>query len=91
MKDNGWEILTTVAGAFQAEILGGLLEAQGVPVILLQESAGQYAYPVNIGKLGQVEVYVPAELLQEARQVLADYEAGVFQAPEEPEPDPDEE
>ena len=91
MKEYDWEILTTVAGAFQAEILGGLLEAQGVPVILLQESAGQYAYPVTIGKLGQVEVYVPAKILEQARQVLADYEAGVFQSPEEPEPNPGEE
>jgi len=85
MEEYDWVVLTTISGALQAEVISGLLEAQGVPTVLLQESAGQYAYPVTYGKLGKVELYVPGALLERAKQVLADFEAGAFEAPEESE------
>lgn len=85
MEEYDWVIVTTISGALQAEVISGLLEAQGVPTVLLQESAGQYGYPVTFGKLGKVELYVPAILLERAKQVLSDYEAGAFEAPDETE------
>lgn len=85
MEEKDWVIATTIAGQMKAEIIRGLLEAQGVPAVLLQESAGQYAYPVTFGKLAKVEIYVPGDLLYRARQILNDYEAGAFQEEEDDE------
>jgi hypothetical protein len=56
----------------EAEILRGLLEAQGVPAILSQEAAGS-VFPVDVGAFGQVELLVPADRLAEARKALEEY------------------
>jgi Putative prokaryotic signal transducing protein len=79
MPAENWVVLEEVGGSFQAEILGGLLEAQGIPVVLSQEGAGRSAYAVTVGPLGQVQILVPAEALGEARKVLDDYYSGAFE------------
>jgi hypothetical protein len=79
MPAENWVVLEEVGGSFQAEILGGLLEAQGIPVVLSQEGAGRSAYAVTVGPLGQVQILVPAEVLEEARKVLEDYYNGAFE------------
>jgi hypothetical protein len=78
MSDESWETVEEVYGELQAEILRGLLEAQGIPVYLNQEGAGR-AYGLNVGPLGGVQLMVPASLLETARQVLEDYYAGKFE------------
>lgn len=78
MTQSKWERAITVAGDLQAEILRGLLEAQGIQVYLAQEGAGR-AIGLGVGPLGEVEIMVPAEQLEEARQVLSDYRAGRFE------------
>jgi Putative prokaryotic signal transducing protein len=79
MPAENWVVLETVGGSFQAEILRGLLEAQGVPVVLSQEGAGHSAYAVTVGPLGEVQILVPAEELSNARKVLDDYYSGAFE------------
>ena len=83
MKEERWQVLTQVSGQAQAEILGGLLEAQGIRVYISQEGVGHYAYAATVGKLGEVDLLVPEHQLEEARQVLADYQAGRFEQSEE--------
>ena len=82
-EDEEWEAVGVVNGTFQAEILRGLLESQGVEVVLSQESAGRWAYALTVGPLSRVEIFVPVRQAQLARQILADYEAGKFAAPGE--------
>ncbi len=81
MSEENWQIIEEVYGEIQAELLRGLLEAQGVPVILNQEGAGR-AYGINVGPLGMVQIMVPVRLIQEANQVLDDYYAGKFEGGE---------
>ena len=53
----------------QAEIIRGLLEAQGIPAMLSQEAAGSIL-PVDVGAFGQVDVLVAGELAPRAREIL---------------------
>jgi hypothetical protein len=55
----------------QAEILRGLLEAEGITVVLSQEAAGS-VLPVDVGAFGQVELLVPADQAARAREILGD-------------------
>jgi len=78
MSEKNWEVLEVVSGDLQAEMLRGLLEAQGIPAILSQESAGRSVFPVTVGKFGEVQILVQSDRLEEARAVLADYNSGQF-------------
>ncbi len=67
--------LVSIAGDLsraEAEILRGLLEAQGIPAMLSQEAAGSI-YSVTVGAFGQVEVLVASDRVEEARKILAEY------------------
>jgi hypothetical protein len=82
MADQTWEFLTDADGELNAEIMRGLLVAQGIPVTLSQEGAGK-VYGLTIGEFGRVEILVPSGYLTQARQVLEDYENGVFEVDDE--------
>lgn len=79
MPEENWEVLEEIGGSFQAEILRGLLEAQGISVVLSQEGAGHSAYAVTVGPLGQVQILVPAHQLSSARKILDDYYSGAYE------------
>lgn len=84
-----WEVVEMVQGQLQAEILRGLLEAQGLQVWLNQEGAGA-AYGISVGPLGTVEVLVPTSSLEQARQVLDAYYQGEFEGADMGTIEPDE-
>ena len=90
MVEENWEVIDEVAGDIQAEMLRGLLEAQGIKVWLSQEGAGR-AYGLTLSTLGAVQILVPSESAAPARQILDDYYAGLYEKeglqPEEPEPE----
>ncbi|MEW5870130.1 MAG: DUF2007 domain-containing protein [Chloroflexota bacterium] len=73
-----WEVIEEVAGALQAEVVRGFLEAQGVPTVLSQEGAGS-VYAMTVGVLGRVQILVPPDQVEHARQILADYYAGAYE------------
>jgi len=75
MTDERWELLDEVPGPFQAEIVRGLLEAQEIPTILLQEGVGR-AVGFTVGPLGDVQILVPLSEMERAALVLDDYYAG---------------
>jgi len=56
----------------EAEVLRGLLEAQGIAAMLSQEAAGSI-FPVDVGAFGQVDVLVAPGRADEARKVLQGY------------------
>lgn len=81
MTEAKWEAVAEAYGELQAEILRGLLEAQGIPVLLSQEGAGR-AYGIQVGSLGLVHILVPSEYLATAENVLADCQAGKYELTE---------
>ncbi len=82
MPEDGLVLLEEVAGAGQAEVLRGLLEAQDIHVLLSQESASS-AIPVSFGILGDVQIMVKEEDLERAREILEEYYAGEYDRDEE--------
>ena len=71
-----YENLVEVQGRLEAELIESFLEANGVDVELIQESIGHTIYPVTIDGLGRVQIFVPKDKLQEARELLKDFNQG---------------
>ncbi len=78
MVDEEWVLVDKVQGQVQAELLKGLLEAQGIRVWLNQQGAA-HAYAVAVGTLGMVEILVPTNDTEQARQVLEAYYRGDYE------------
>jgi hypothetical protein len=86
MQSEKWELVEVIYGDLQAELLRGLLEAQGIQVLLSQEGAGHNVYPVLMGPLAKVEVLVHNSDLAAAKEVVEKYRAGEYRQEElEPE------
>jgi len=71
-----WERLVEVQGRLEAELIESYLEANGVDVELIQESVGHSAFPVMVDGLGRVQIFIPKEKVQEARELLKEYDEG---------------
>jgi len=56
-------------GQPEAQIIRGRLESQCIPSVLKYESAG-VVFGLTIDGLGQVEIQVPSEMAQEAKELL---------------------
>ncbi len=89
MVEEEWVLVEKVQGQLQAELLKGLLEAQGIRVWLNQQGAA-HAYAVAVGTLGMVEILVPNSEEERAKQVLEDYYRGDFEDMEFSGPGPEE-
>ncbi len=84
MNELTWELLEEINGRFEAEMLKSFLEAEGIPVQLIQEGAGHTVYPLNIGALSVVQVFVPKNNFAEAQSLLEEFQKGVeFEAIED--------
>ena len=77
MVDEEWVLVEKVQGQLQAEILRGLLEAQGIMVWMNSQGAS-HAYAVSVGSLGLVELLVPSSAAEQAHEVLDAYYRGDF-------------
>ena len=75
MSEERWEVIVEVAGQLQAEIMRGMLEAQGIKVWISQEGAGR-AYGLNVGRLGRVQILVPAGEVEQAKALVDEYYSG---------------
>ncbi len=67
MKSDQWEVVYEASGEFQADILVGMLEAEGIPGFISQEGAGR-VYGITIGRLGRIQVLVPQSKLARAKR-----------------------
>ena len=76
MAELTWEKITVRHGRLDAEMLKTFMEAEGVPVQLIQEGLGQYALPMTIGPLAEVQVFVPKDKLEEAQALIEAFERG---------------
>jgi len=77
MDELKYEKLSQVQGRLEAEMIESYLEAQGIDVELIQESVGHSAFPVTVDGLGRVQIFVPKDKVQEARQWLKTYREGI--------------
>ncbi len=71
-------IVETTSGALQAEILRGLLESRGLRVMLSQEAAAK-SIGISIGPLGDVDILVPKDQEDLAREILTQYHSGALE------------
>ena len=78
MPKEQWVVAVTVSGELQAEILRGLLVAQGIPVQLSQEGAAR-VYGLSVGPMSDVDILVPSNQEINAQAVLESYTAGDFE------------
>lgn len=62
-------VIATAVGPMEAALIKSQLEANNIPVMLSQESAG-VAYGFTIGLMGLVDVLVAEEQVEEARAIL---------------------
>lgn len=76
--------LTVVAGSFAAHVLGARLRSEGIDVELRGAVSGPY--PFTVGRMAEVEVWVEAEALDDARLVLLADEVEDALEPEPPVP-----
>ncbi|MBU2610981.1 MAG: DUF2007 domain-containing protein [Chloroflexi bacterium] len=76
MDELTWELLDEASGSLEADAIQSLLEAEGIPVQLFQESIGRHAYPVAIDGLGRVQIFVPKDKATEAREWLKVFRDG---------------
>ena len=58
----------------RAEVVKAKLEAYGIPALLKYESVGQI-FGITVDGIGRVEVHVPAELEEQALDLIAEGDA----------------
>ena len=73
MDQNKWQVLEEVGGNDIAELIKSFLEAYEIPVLLSQEGAGHFGFPVTVGRLGRVQILVPNEYFENAKQLLNEF------------------
>lgn len=66
-----YEPLVVVGDPAEANLLAALLRSRGIAVRLHGESFGPY--PVGVGALAQVELWVDADRIGEARGIATDW------------------
>jgi hypothetical protein len=77
MEKMKYEKLTELQGRLEANLVESYLEAQGIDVQLFQESVGQSSYAVTVDGFGRVQVFVPREKIDEARELLKAFREGI--------------
>jgi hypothetical protein len=63
-----FSLLTKAGDRWVAELIVARLRSEGIPAHLSGDSAGPY--PVSVGGLATTQVWVPARMLDEAREIL---------------------
>lgn len=65
-----WQLLRTVGTDLEANIIRGILETAGIPSRIEAESVN-HLYGITSGAFGGVRIYVPANVLETAEEILA--------------------
>ena len=63
--------LVEVLGRWKAEIIEGLLKNEGIDVVLIQDSISNSTYG---NPFSPVQIFVPKEAIQQARELLESFE-----------------
>jgi len=78
--------LVEVLGRWKAEIIESYLKAEGIDVVLIEDSISQSTYA---NPFAPVQVFVPKDGLQQARQLMETFEEAEDSAEDEGEYDED--
>jgi hypothetical protein len=70
-------LVYTANGMLDAEMIRSFLETAGIPSLLSHESAGT-VFGLTLGPLGEVQVMVPAEKFEEAKNMLDAMDQGKY-------------
>jgi len=70
MNELTWAKLTEVYGRMEAELIKSHLEARGIESELFQEAVGHHIYPTTLDGLAKVQIFVPKDSLDEARELI---------------------
>lgn len=70
-----WEVLTTVIGEPQAQLVASFLRGEGIP-IQFRSHVPPSVYPLTANGLAEVQILVPRADLDRARGALAAFAAG---------------
>jgi len=70
MDELKYGLLAEIYGRMEAELIKSYLEAHGIDVELFQESIGQNIYPTTIDSLGNVQIFVSKDKMEEAIELL---------------------
>ena len=71
--DEEWLSIQVVEDEEQAELIEGFLESEGIPCEL--DKRYSHEFPTHLGRLGEIDVRVPASRAEAARRALAAREA----------------
>jgi hypothetical protein len=86
MDEMKYAKLTEVLGRWKAEILESLLVVEGIDVELIQDSLSHTLYT---HAFAPVQIFVPTEKLEQARELLKDFDES-FEKDDEEEAEEDE-
>jgi hypothetical protein len=78
-----WMKLIKVFGKPEGEAVRSYLEANGIPVNLLQESSGELIGSIVL-EFGYIDVYVPPEHIKSARKLMEEYDGNLHENPTNP-------
>jgi hypothetical protein len=67
--DQEWLSIQVVEDEEQAGLIEGFLESEGIPCELDRKYS--HEFPAHLGRLGEIEVRVPASRAEAARRLLA--------------------
>ena len=74
MDEMKYSLLTEVLGQWKAEIIESYLKSEGINVVIIQDSLSQSAYS---NPFAPVQIFVPKEGIQQARDLLKTFEDAV--------------
>ncbi|MDJ0756140.1 MAG: hypothetical protein QNJ45_21605 [Ardenticatenaceae bacterium] len=69
MTEQKWAVVYTTYGLFDAEVIVGRLQAEGIPARAWAESAGR-ALGLTVGKLGTSYIEVPEIYMEDAEAII---------------------
>jgi len=79
-KDRDIQEATTAPDIVVACLIKGRLESAGIPVMLRSYGPAGWLFPGPPGSGGPIDLLVPSGLLAEAREIIAGFEAGAWEA-----------
>ena len=82
MDEMKYSLLTEVLGQWKAEIIESYLKSEGINVVIIQDSLSQSAYS---NPFAPVQIFVPKEGIQQARDLLKTFEDSVEDAEDQEE------
>ncbi|HSL45303.1 MAG TPA: DUF2007 domain-containing protein [Anaerolineales bacterium] len=88
MDEMKYAMLTEVLGQWKAEIVESFLKSEGIDVVLVQDSISQSAYA---NPFAPVQIFVPKENLEQARELAKGLEDVLRETDEENEDDEEKE